>query len=276
MCATGVGLFQEAIDAFREAIGITEHTGDALMGGVLWSNMSTVYENFGFFGKAAESVARAIELSHDAGTPRARTILSARAASLAILLGNEDQARIFIQSAEQNAREVGLWVYQVGALIVRCEYLISQDEQELAWPLVEKAVKTAGMRVCAPSEIAGLERLKHQWLVATEGHEAIKNWEELEEPDMKRRIVERLELEALDEWSASRNGILRNRDSVFGEIRSRGLLGVLARLNALGIWIDDLKNKERTESSAQLVARLFPDPERGAPPSAIPASLQVA
>src|SRR5205823_11663964 len=94
---------------------------------------------------------------------------------------------------------------------------------------------------------------------------------EAEVPDrsVSEHVIERLEAEAFQEWAAQAAGRPSNGEGVLAELKSRKLFGLLSRLVALHIYPGAIPST--TESSAQLVARLFPDPARGAVPHQIPA-----
>jgi tetratricopeptide (TPR) repeat protein len=245
---------------------MADRKGDDVMLAVFWGNLSTVYESLGFFEKAADCAARAIRFGERSGTLQAKALAYARAASLAIQLDNREQARHLVQVAESLTIQTGVSTYVASAMVTKSEYLLAEDEPELAWRIVEELEGIVRNEVCAGSELAGLERLKRHWIFATQGYQALLKSDEI---PVTLGLLDRLEIRGLREWAAIESTGGWDGESVLVQIRAKGLFGVIGRLAALQIYPGHLPKRGR-ESSAQLVARLFPDAARGQVPPEIP------
>jgi hypothetical protein len=189
--------------------------------------------------------------------PRTRAVVFTRAASFSIPLGRFQIARSHLDEASAAAQEAGVWMYQVGVLTVRAELFIAEGQQELAWPLAEEAVRIARTHACVPAELAGLERLRRQWVLATRGLDGLSH--SGNDNRQMVRVAERLELEALNDWANMKPG---NEVSsrALRELVARKLYGVIAKLIALRVFPGELPTTLNGETSAQLTARLFADP----------------
>jgi tetratricopeptide (TPR) repeat protein len=252
MSSTGLADFATATDAFASAIRLADHIGDSLMAAALWGNLATSYEYFGFFQEAATCTATAVEAGERSNESRAKAMAYARAASLAISLGNRAQTESLVVKAESTASVVGIPTYEAEAMVIKAEYLITCDEHELAWPLVERATETARRGGSASTEVMGLERLRRHRILATQGYEEFQS---ISNACPTKHLVEELELRTFGEWAAQKEG-LPLQNIAFNELVERGLLGPIARLRALKICPGDWETRKE-ESSAQQVLRLF-------------------
>ena len=129
---------------------------------------------------------------------------------------------------------------------------------------------TADSSTRAPkSEIEPYRSACRYWIWATRGHEALLAATEGKSTDGM-RAFDRFEVRALEEWIAQREGRCTEADgTVLRELQAKGLFGIIALLVAVNTCPGGLPAPLMGESSAQLVARLFPDPARGSPPSGI-------
>ena len=188
--------------------------------------------------------------------PRTRAVVFTRAASLSIPLGQLQVARTFLDEASAAAQEAGVWMYQVGVLTVRAELFIAEGQQELAWPLAEEAIRITRTHACVPAELAGLERLRRQWVLATRGLEGLS--QSVNDNRQMVRVAERLELEALNDWANMKSGN-EIPSRALRELTARKLYGVIAKLISLRVFPGELPSALSGETSAQLTARLFAD-----------------
>ena len=83
-------------------------------------------------------------------------------------------------------------------------------------------------------------------------------------------IVEALEVRLFDEAAAHTAGDqIEGRAPALEEAVSTGLLGPLARLVAVGVHHPAVPKRGNGESAAQLIARVFPHPERAVVPRSV-------
>jgi tetratricopeptide (TPR) repeat protein len=266
MCATALADLQAGVDAFKEALEIAERSGDDHLTAIFLGNLASLYEDFGYFDTASDCIAQALRVRLQ--TPRARAFLYARAAAIALSLGNPKQTFQFLEVAEAASIEAGISPHRAGVLVVHAEALISQDQHEAAWPLVDEAVNLMRPRACSSAELAGLELLRQHRILVTVGRKEMLE-ADLADRSRTRGAYETLEIEALHEWSAEQHGLQTGGASILDRIKERGLFGLIAKLTSLHICPAGI-NVLDGESSAQLVARLFPEADRGKPPRAIP------
>lgn len=270
MCSTGLGRVEQAIAAFRQAILIAERTGNAHFRGNTWTNLAVVLRQIGCWREACDCVVTAAQHASRSTIPLTAAMLYTNAAILALALGAVGQAEEMLAVAEAATLKGTSWVAKTEVLLDRATLHLSKGEEELAWPLIEAAETTLRARGGPPGRLGSREALLRHWTLATLGYGALK--------DLARRrkqtvlglgLAERLHVQAFDEWADLRAGE-RPNGAALRSLKSAGLYGVLAHLVAIKTPPPLMPEPESGESSAMLIARLFPDPARGTPPAEIP------
>jgi hypothetical protein len=158
----------------------------------------------------------------------------------------------------------------VTALLTRAELHRCNSQRELAWPLVEEAAGIAGDRSHLLPDAGLFERLQRQFYWATRGYEAMKSLDRPVPTALFDSLVDSLEVRLFDEAVAHMAvDHIERRAPALEEAVTTGLLGPLARLVAAGVHHPAVPRRLDGESAAELVARVFPHPERSVVPRSI-------
>ena len=266
----GMGRLADAIQVFRENVMVSERSGH--QGAVLQSRLvlGNLYHDLGCFDAAVESIGVVAVALETLTTPRAWAEAYSNLARLALVLGNVPEAELAVERCEDGARRSGLWRHKVTALLTRADLHLSKGQPALAWPLVQEAARITGDRSHLLPDGGLYERLQHQFLWATRGYEALKSIGPRVRIAMFDSLVDALEVRLFDEAVASTpdNAVAPGR-SVLDEAVRTGLLGPLARLSAYGVHHPGVPPRLNGESAAQLIARVFPHPQRTVIPTSV-------
>src|SRR6266851_3986334 len=265
----GLGRFADATRVFRENVVVSErsgHQGAALQSRLILGN---VYHDLGCFGAAVDSMGVVVAALETLTTPRAWAEAYSNIARLALVLGNASEAELAVERCDDGARRSGLWRHKVSALMARADLQLSKGQPALAWPLVEEAARITGDRSHLLPDGGVYERLQHQFLWATRG-EALKSIGPRARIAMFDSLVDALEVRLFDEAVASSaDDSVAPGWSVLDEAVRMGLLGPLARLSAYGVHHPGVPPRLDGETAAQLIARVFPHPQRTVIPTSV-------
>ena len=146
------------------------------------------------------------------------------------------------------------------SLLTRADLCLARSTPELAWPLVERATAITGDRARTLLDFGQYERLRSHFLWVSQGYDAVRALGRPESGERYWRLMDRLEVQAFEEWVCLLEGVdaPSASTSTLSRIESSGMFGVLARLVSLGVRLPGVPEPMPGESSAQLVARLFP------------------
>lgn len=270
ICWTGLGVLGEAESAFRRAIAVAERLNNPVAMSNTWTNLASLYHDFGRFSDAVEA-SRLATRSLTPSTVRAAADLYVNLAILALDLGNLSEAESFCQQCERTAERSQLPYHAAVALLQRADINLARSTPELAWPAVEKAIALVRDRERMLVDLGQYERLKTHFLWATRGYDAVRQTVLQSATTRAYRIGDVLEIQGFSEWVR----IVESDDahikgaSALSAIEAAGMFGVLARLLSVGVRLSGVPAQGPNESSAQLVARLFPAPERVVIPQAV-------
>jgi hypothetical protein len=266
ICHTGLGNTEKAIDAFTRAAEVAQRCGSA---GASLANLASLYQDLGMFERACRCYRRAIDDTNPWDT-RVYAEVHANLAWLALELGNLSEARYFTQMCADWARKSGLTRHAVLSLIVRADLHLAQTQHELAWPLVEEAIALTTQRHNDLFDRGAYVRLAKYFVWATQGYDSVMAWWGNGGIEQCVRIADKLEVAAFDEWLAAKAGSATPAaGTVVKAVTRHGLVGVIARLVAVGVAPPGLPRPLAGESSAQLMARVFPHPERERVPNSV-------
>lgn len=270
ICWTGLGSFDEAASSFRRAITVAERLGNPVASSNAWANLASLYHDFGMFQPAVEA-SRAALRSQAPSSVRIAAELFADVARLAMELGDPSEADHFCRACEAAALRSRLWRHAVLSLLTRADLCLASCTPELAWPLVERAIAITGDRDRTLSDCGQYERLRSHFLWVSQGYDAVRALGRPESGKHYWRMIDRLEVQAFEEWVCLLEGVdaPSASTSTLSRIESSGMFGVLARLVSVGVRLPGVPEPMPGESSAQLVARLFPAPERVVVPIAV-------
>ena len=178
-------------------------------------------------------------------------------------------AEAAVARCEESAPRSGLWRHRLKLLTAKAELYLCQGRPELAWPLVEEAERLTGDRSELLPDGALYERLRCQFYLATRGYDAMKTARRVPAV-LHDSLVDGMEIRLFEEAVARTAGDSSEHGTpVLDEAVRIGLLGPIARLVANGVHHPGVAKRKMGESAAQLVARVFPDPQRGAVPASI-------
>jgi len=270
ICYKGLGRFEEAIRTMGEAVTVAERCGHSGAIGHSRMVLANLYHDLACFESSVRCIRAALAPLETLESPRAWVEAYSSIARLAVALGSASEAEAAAERCEQGAQRSGLWRHRVTALMTRAEVYLGNRQPDLAWPQVEEAAVIAGDRSGLLPDAGLYERLQRQFYWATRGYEAMKSLDRPVPTAMFDSLVDRLEVRLFDEAVA-----LIAADQIVGrapaleEAVTTGLLGPLARLLAVGVHHPGVPQRLPGESAAQLIARVFPHPERTVVPRSI-------
>jgi len=271
ICYKGLGRFGDATRTLTEAVVIAERCGHP--GAIAHSRMclANEYHDLAFFDSSVKCFRAVLAPLKALSSPRASVEAYSSIARFALVLASVPEAEKAVELCEAAAQRSGLWRHQVTALLTRAEVYLCKGQPELAWPLVEEAAAITGDRSHLLPEAGFYERLQRQFYWATRGYEAMKSLARPVPTALYDSLGEALEVRLFDEAAAHIAGdhIEGGGAPALEEAVTTGLLGPLARLLAVGIHHPAVPQRLKGESAAQLVARVFPHPERAVVPRAV-------
>jgi DNA-binding SARP family transcriptional activator/tetratricopeptide (TPR) repeat protein len=270
ICYKGLGRFDDATRTLREAVAVAERCGHPGAIGHSRVVLANLYHDLAFFDLSVSCFRATLAPLAALSSPRASVEAYSSIARLAVVLGGGAEAETAVQRCEDGAQRSGLWRHRVTALLTRAEVYLCSSQPELAWPLVEEAAGIAGDRSHLLPDAGLFERLQRQFYWATRGYEAMKSLDRPVPTALFDSLVDSLEVRLFDEAVAHMAvDHIERRAPALEEAVTAGLLGPLARLVAAGVHHPAVPRRLDGESAAQLVARVFPHPERSVVPRSI-------
>ncbi len=263
ICYKGLGRFEDATRALSEAVTVAERCGHPGAIGHSRVVLANLYHDLACFDSSVRCFRATLAPLDALDSPRAAVEAYSSIARLAVVLGSGSDAETAVERCEEGARRSGLWRHTVTALLTRAEVYLCNSQPESAWPLVEKAAVITGDRARLLPEAGLYERLRRQCYWATRGYEAVPT-------APFDSLVDALEVRLFDEAVAPfATDSIQGRAPALEEAVTTGLLGPLARLLAVGIHHPGVPQRLPGESAAQLIARVFPHPERTVVPLSV-------
>ena len=269
ICYKGLGRFGDAISTLSEAVAVAERCGHPAAIAHSCMCLANQYHDLAFFDSSVRCFRAMLAPLEALSSPRASVEAYSSIARLALVLASVPEAEKAVELCEAAAQRSGLWRHQVTALLTRAEIYLCKGQLELAWPLVEEALMTTGDRSHVLPEAGWCERLQRQFYWATRGYEAMKSLARVPTA-LYDSLGEALEVRLFDEAAARNAGDqIEGGAPVLEEAVTTGLLGPLARLLAVGVHHPAVPQRLRGESAAQLLARVFPHPQRSVVPRSV-------
>ncbi len=270
ICYKGLGRFEDATRTLSEGVAVAERCGHPAAIAHSRVCLANQYHDLAFYDAAVRCWRGALAPLEALASPRASVEAYSSIARLALVLVSVPEAEQAVERCEEGAKRSGLWRHKVTALMTRAEIYLCQGQPELAWPLVKEAAVTTGDRSHLLPDAGLYERLQRQFYWATRGYDALKSLGRPVPTALFDSMAEALEVRLFDEAVAHIAGDQREgRAPALEEAVATGLLGPLARLLAVGVHHPAVPQRLKEESAAQLVARVFPHPERVVVPRAV-------
>jgi DNA-binding SARP family transcriptional activator len=270
ICYKGLGKLGDATRTLSAAVAVAERCGHP--GAIAHSRLclANQYHDLAFFDSSVRCFRATLAPLEALSSARASVEAFSSIARFALVLASVPEAERAGELCEEAARRSGLWRHEVTALVTKAEIYLSKGQPELAWPLVEQAAVTTGDRSHLLPEAGLYERLQRQFYWATRGYEAMKSLARPVPTALYDSLVEALEVRLFDEAAARIAGDqTEGQAPALEEAVTRGLLGPLARLLAVGVHHPAVPKRLNGESAAQLVARVFPHAERTVVPRSV-------
>jgi tetratricopeptide (TPR) repeat protein len=270
MCLSTTGDSDGATGAFQEAVLLAEKIGDKHAESIQWDNLAVLYEDMGWFDRAAEAYRRALMVNGSAPAPPREAQILANAASLAVTLGNLQEARSCLDRAVSLARTSQLPGLTIATLVARSDLHVADSDHDSAWAWAEEAVILAAKHPDRARRIGDFERVRRHFVWATQGYDAFAALcRQTEAAQSEIRRSQELERLAFEEWVRQVEGCPSTETSAIIELVHRKLFGAIAHLVALNVYPGFLPMRQPGETSAQLVIRAFPECRSGLVPKAV-------
>ena len=263
ICYKGLGRFGDATRTLSKAVTVAERCGHPGAIGHSRVVLANLYHDLAYFDSSVTCFRAALPPLAALASPRASVEAYSSIARLAVVLGSGEEADTAVQRCEEGAQRSGLWRHRVTALLTRAEIYLCNSQPALAWPLVEQAAAITGDRAHLLPEAGLYARLQRQFYWVTGGYEAVPT-------TLFHSLVDALEVRLFDEAVALIPAEqIEGRGPALEEAVTTGLLGPLARLLAVGVHHPGVPQRLPGESAAQLIARVFPHPERTMVPRSV-------
>jgi DNA-binding SARP family transcriptional activator/tetratricopeptide (TPR) repeat protein len=269
-CYKGLGRFADAATILRESVAVAERCGHP--GAIAQSRMilANLYHDLAWFEASAECFRAGLAPLEALASPRGFVEAYASISRLAVVLASMSEAEVAVARCEESARRSGLWRHRITAWMAGAELYLCKGQPDLAWPLVEQAVRLTGDRSDLLPDGPLYERLQRQFCWATRGYEALQSVGRQVPTALYDSLVDGLEVRLFDEAVARIAGDHVDAGTpVLDEAVTTGLLGPLARLLASGVHHPAVPQRVKGEPAAQLVARVFPHAQRTVIPSSV-------
>ncbi|MCH7876073.1 MAG: AAA family ATPase [Gemmatimonadetes bacterium] len=259
LCYISLGRHQQGQDILRQTLQVLENFGDRDHRGTIWNNLGVAYEEVGMIDAAAKCYDKAVVFDSVVATPRRLAVSHTNAGDAAIILGDFQAAEEHLAQARAAADASGLWRLTTGVDLAEADLLIARGDTELAWPLVQRAVEVTRDRYRAIDARGRFKRLQLYHVWSTQGRKAAANSirasGSLEDGS---RLADRLEVAAFCEWVEASVTEEPQHSPVLAEIAAAGLFGVIARLAAVHIILEERVSPLPGESCAAMLDRVFP------------------
>ena len=260
ICLTNLGRYDDAERTFRQAIQLGNQVGDPGGVGVSWNNLGVAYHDLGHFVEARSAFISAAKAYSDAARPRIMPDLFFNAASLAMTLGNVEEATAMLVRAGHSARKLALPGHHVAMLIAKADLQLSKREFENAWAIVEELLVATRDATPLDASSIQLERLRRFYFWATRGYNELERIiQPLPHRGIGNRLAELLEIQGLQEWIELQEGVCKQPGHTQRRISHLGLFGVAARLITAGVFPG---SPSGDGSSARQVTGIFPECHR--------------
>jgi len=270
ICYKSLGRFAEGIRTLREAVAVAERCGHPGAIGHSRMCLANQYHDLAFFDASVRCFRAALAPLEALSSPRASVEAYSSIARFALVLASVPEAERALELCEEAAQRSGLWRHEVTALMTKAEVYLCKGQPESAWPLVEQAAVTTGDRSHFLPEAGLYERQQRQFYWATRGYEAMKSLAQPVPTALYESLGEALEVRLFDETAAHIAGDhIDGGAPVLADVVTTGFLGPLARLVAAGVHHPAVPQRLKGESAAELVARVFPHPERAVVPRSV-------
>lgn len=258
ICLTGLCEFEEAVDAFTEAVSVAERLGNPVASGNSRANLAWLCADLGDFGQAVIHYQEALARLGQCRSPRLGAEIYADVARLALVLGSHSEAREAVERCKTCAEQTLLWQHKVQALLAHADLHLALGQPEAAWPLVEMArSETANRHHLLPNS-GQMLRLERHFLFAKGGREALSTLRSPRPVGTLARKGELLEAMLFDEALGRDTGApLATQSPVLDETLRLGLFGPLARILASHVAYPGIPRPAPGETTAELIVRLF-------------------
>ncbi len=266
---TATADFHEASRAFKEAAKIAKRIGDVEAQCNAWSNLGALSEDYGQINDSIAAYENALALMKKGISPRRSAEVCINCAGLALAVGDRSSAESCIRFAREHANLSQLWRLSVDVFLLEADYYLCQNESELAWSCFEDAEDIRNGRSYPLGNTGRYERLKRHHIWHTFG--APQAIDYVKENPLQQRcwqIADQLEVKLFEGWLFNSDEAKARAEKALNNVVQLRLFGVVLGLVQLNVWPTFFEGRRRGETSAQLVARRFPN----APTLTVPSS----
>lgn len=247
---------------FRKAAQLAKALRDFGRLSTIASNLGAGYEWMGMFTDAAYAYERADLLNSQTTTPRNTVSVTLNRFDLALILGDITEARTQLTRAREAAAAAKSELLDFRADVAEADLHLATGEPERAWILLERVLAEKRIRFGALGDVARVARLL-ALLDVTQGRDPHKANAAPYASRLK-TVVQWIEYRGTLEWLYTRNKqiAVAAGESALQIARKRGLIGIIARLTAMGIYPWNVPLRGDSETARDLIARAFGDTQK--------------
>lgn len=245
------GKLLEGFGEFERAAEIATGLRDVGHLATIWANMGVGHEWLGDPTSATRCYELAAAFNARDPTPRRTVAIALNRFDLAVMLRNSTDAREALEVARRCAQETGSELLADRVRLAEADYLLFTGEPECAWSLTEAVLVGASSKAPAVEDRARAARLRMLLDHAVGTHpQATKR----DSGYRVKSLPQRIEIWASREWTE--HGGKTKADHRLGKAlrlaRRYGLIGVIVRLTALGVFPDGLEIERHASANAIL------------------------
>lgn len=261
ICTLGLGRVRHAVSAFVEALGIADQLGDAVHRATLWGNLGVAYEAVGQLSDATRCYEMGVRISRQSGSTRRKVESLMNAADLAILFGRLDEAAAILAEADLAASQSRLWRLQARVLLAMADLDLARGTPEGAWGRIESATELGRFGQRPTDGMGRFFRLRDLMILETDPsrHGQPDTLAQRAVPTaLLPQTIDQLEYGIFRGWAANHYGTSWDDADHVLRAEERGLVGIVGRLVALGICARPELEPRASETSAQVLERVYP------------------
>lgn len=237
MCAQAVGVLHLAKKAYQRAGILAQRTGDFRTASNIESNLGALAIEYGDLQQAERHLIQGLEQLIATDDNRYKALVLHNIADLRIIQQRYDEAGESLQHATEAVRRNNLPYQLAENLLYRADYFIATERPEEACRLVSMAEHIVGTKPGHHATNFTRLRLFKCWRLGEVDARSLTEINALLAA-YPVSIAGHIELAAFSEWLGEQVGVtVQNKHPTAAQmIRATGLMGVAARLVALGLF----------------------------------------
>jgi len=256
MALTGVGAYDDALRTYQR-LQSTAKKSPLIPAPHLWLNMAVIHQERGRLCSAAQCFERSLRAVAEHPDPRIRTEVYSNCASFAIETGDVESADRYLRLAESIAEASRILNELVNTILVRADFHLAVEEDELAWRLVRDRIPSYETRKHFIGEVTRHARLDLHYRLASRSRQVPLEWlQQTQHLDERLPVHGRIEMACFTAWAREKYLGMLGGD-VLENAALEGFGGVVLRLGAVKT-LPTLTKSADCLATAQMLVESYP------------------